>query len=88
MTAYHAGARRVLMSTGFQRGNQTHYKHFVNAAQKLWGYFDLFKNGKGTVYLSFHGVASAIEGKKILERKFADVGLRFSDERGRVDWSN
>jgi hypothetical protein len=41
----------------------------------------LMKTPGGRVFISFDGVESAIQGKRILERKFVDVVLEWSDER-------
>jgi hypothetical protein len=50
------------------------------AAKKLWGYISAVRTVAGRVFIGFDGVESAIEGKRILERKFNDVSLEYSDE--------
>ena len=86
--AWHGGARRMLVTSSFAlecRPAQAEYDEFVGAVKRLGGYFSLSRNGDGKVWIGFEGVESCVAGKAILERKYNDVYLHYSEELAKGD---
>jgi hypothetical protein len=89
ISAWNSGGRRTLVTSSFApqcRRSVADYDAFVVVVRRLWGYFSLDRSSSGKVFIGFEGVDSAVAGKQILERKFGDVFLQYSEERGKADF--
>lgn len=89
MALYQSGARRILCTPSFQpeyQRSEAEYDGFVVAARRLVGYFSLIRTSAGKVFIGFDGIENAVDGKKVLEKKFDNVILRFVNEKGSGEW--
>ena len=88
INAWRRGARRMLVTSSFAlecRRSQGEYDEFVGTVTRLGGYFSFSRNGGGKVWIGFDGVENCVTGKAILERKYNDVYLHYSEELAKGD---
>jgi hypothetical protein len=89
ISAWNSGGRRTLVTSSFApecRRSFADYDAFVVVVKRLWGYFSVDRSSSGKVFIGFEGIDSAVAGKQTLERKFGEVFLQYSEERGKPDF--
>ena len=56
------------------------FRQFMDEAKELNGFFGIKRSRFGKTYIGFDGVVNCAAGKAILEQRFAEVRMAYSEE--------